>query len=229
MDNDDFLQIAIDGPAAAGKSTQARLLAEKLNGYYINTGDMYRALAYAALQAGIDPDKEPEKLVALLPEWELEYKTTEDKHLQLYFNNEPITQDKLRNPQVTAIVSQVARIPELREWMLDKQRRSRKLGLIIMEGRDIGTVVLPEAKFKFFITASPLERARRRLAQSEEVATNASLEQVAAELQKREDIDSKREVAPLIQAADAIKIITDGMNKEEVTEKLVAIIRKGLS
>ncbi|MDY0177200.1 MAG: (d)CMP kinase [Lentisphaeria bacterium] len=228
MNHDNFLQIAIDGPAAAGKSTQARMLAEKLGGYYINTGDMYRALAHAALQAGIDPEKNPEKLLALLPEWELEYQLDKENQPQLYFNGKPIAQDKLRNPQVTAIVSQVARIPQLREWMLDKQRRSRKLGLVIMEGRDIGSVVLPEAKFKFFITASPMERARRRLAQSSEVSSNASLEQVAEELQKRDFIDSNRELAPLRQADDAIKIVTDGMSKEEVSEMLADMVRKEL-
>jgi cytidylate kinase len=230
MNNPDLsYQVAIDGPAAAGKSTAARLLAEKLGGFYVNTGDMYRALAWAARQNGIDPEKNPEALTALLPGWELRYRLLDDRTLQLFFNGQPISQDKLRAPEVTAIVSQVARIPEVREWMLERQRECSSLGVIIMEGRDIGTVILPQAKFKFFITASPMERARRRLAQSGEVAADATLAKVAAEIEARDHIDSTRETAPLKPAPDAITLVTDGMNQEQVANHLAEIIKKSLT
>ncbi|NMA19700.1 MAG: (d)CMP kinase, partial [Lentisphaerae bacterium] len=193
------------------------------------TGDMYRALAWAARQNGIDPEKNPEALTALLPGWELRYRLLDDRTLQLFFNGQPIYQDKLRAPEVTAIVSQVARIPEVREWMLERQRECSSLGVIIMEGRDIGTVILPQAKFKFFITASPMERARRRLAQSGEVAADATLAKVAAEIEARDHIDSTRETAPLKPAPDAITLVTDGMNQEQVANHLAEIIKKSLT
>ncbi len=222
-------QIAIDGPAAAGKSTVAKLLAEKLGGFYVNTGDMYRALAWAARQNNLDPDRNPAALAALLPDWELEYRPQSDRSLQLFFNGEPISQEKLRAPQVTAIVSQVARIPQLRHWMLERQRQCEKLGIIVMEGRDIGTVIFPQARFKFFITASPLERARRRFAQSGEVAADATLAKVAAEIEARDHIDSTRETAPLKAAEDAITLVTDGMTQHQVADQLADIIEKSLT
>jgi cytidylate kinase len=221
-------QVAIDGPAAAGKSTVARLLAERLGGVYVNTGDMYRALAWGARQNNIDPEKNPAALIDKLPQWELHYRLQDNHLLQLFFNGEPIAQEKLRAPEVTAIVSQVARIPEVRQWMLERQRECRALGIIIMEGRDIGTVIFPMAKFKFFITASAMERARRRIAQSGEVAANATLEKVAAEIAMRDHIDSTRENAPLKAAEDAITVVTDGMIQQQVVEHLAKIIEKKL-
>jgi cytidylate kinase len=220
-----MIQIAIDGPAASGKSTAARALAERLGGYYVNTGDMYRTVAWAALQAGIDPDTDPEAVVAKLPEWDLRLQA-EGGVLQLILNDVPVQQAAIRAPEVAAVVSQVARIPEVRDWMLDRQRDCRHLGIIIMEGRDIGTVVLPDATCKFFITASPEERARRRLQQAGEVAPGATLASVAADIAERDRIDSTRAVAPLKPAADAEIFVTDGMEKEEVADLLIAAIKR---
>lgn len=220
-----MIQIAIDGPAASGKSTAARALAERLGGYYVNTGDMYRTVAWAALQAGIDPDTDPEAVVAKLPEWDLRLQA-EGGVLQLILNDVPVQQAAIRAPEVAAVVSQVARIPEVRDWMLDRQRDCRHLGIIIMEGRDIGTVVLPDATCKFFITASPEERARRRLQQAGEVAPGATLASVAADIAERDRIDSTRAVAPLKPADDAEIFVTDGMEKEEVAELLIAAIKR---
>ncbi|NMA41248.1 MAG: (d)CMP kinase [Lentisphaerae bacterium] len=219
------MQIAIDGPAASGKSTAARALAERLGGYYVNTGDMYRTVAWAALQAGIDPDTDPEAVVAKLPEWDLRLQA-EGGVLQLILNDVPVQQAAIRAPEVAAVVSQVARIPEVRDWMLDRQRDCRHLGIIIMEGRDIGTVVLPDATCKFFITASPEERARRRLQQAGEVAPGATLASVAADIAERDRIDSTRAVAPLKPADDAEIFVTDGMEKEEVADLLIAAIKR---
>jgi len=213
------LQIAIDGPAASGKSTAARGLAAALKGLYVNTGDMYRTLAWAALEAGVDPVTAPEKLVALLPGWELNYRQQSEGTLALVFNGKYVAQDDIRAPRVAEVVSYVAKIPEVRAWMTDRQRECARLDVpIVMEGRDIGTVILPNAPFKFFITATPEERARRRFAQSGEVSDGATLAKVAADIAERDRIDSTRPVAPLKPAEDAVTLVTDGMTREQVVE-----------
>ena len=215
-----FFQVAIDGPAASGKSTVAKLLAKRIGGYYINTGDMYRAVAWQALFHGVAP----EDVVKLLPSFDLRYRIV-DGVPTLFLNDAVVPHDAIRSPEVSAIVSQVAAVPAVREWMLDRQRECKEVGIVIMEGRDIGTVIFPQAKFKFFVTASPMERARRRLAQKGEVADGATLESVAADIAKRDEIDSTRAVAPLRPAEDAVTIMTDGISAEEVAELLAAAIR----
>ena len=215
-----FFQVAIDGPAASGKSTVAKLLAKRIGGYYINTGDMYRAVAWQALVHGVAP----EDVVKLLPSFDLRYRIV-DGVPTLFLNDAVVPHDAIRSPEVSAIVSQVAAVPAVREWMLDRQRECKEVGIVIMEGRDIGTVIFPQAKFKFFVTASPMERARRRLAQKGEVADGATLESVAADIARRDEIDSNRAVAPLRPAEDAVTIMTDGISAEEVAELLAAAIR----
>ena len=215
-----FFQVAIDGPAASGKSTVAKLLAKRIGGYYINTGDMYRAVAWQALVHGVAP----EDVVKLLPSFDLRYRIV-DGVPTLFLNDAVVPHDAIRSPEVSAIVSQVAAVPAVREWMLDRQRECKEVGIVIMEGRDIGTVIFPQAKFKFFVTASPMERARRRLAQKGEVADGATLESVAADIARRDEIDSTRAVAPLRPAEDAVTIMTDGISAEEVAELLAAAIR----
>ena len=208
------LQIAIDGPAASGKSTDARLLAARINGLYVNTGEMYRAVAGAAYNLGIDPTKNPQDLVKLLPKWTLEYRLDNEKNtLELFFNDKPVDHAFLRSKEVSDVVSPVAAIPEVRDWMLQKQRDCAKLPIIIMEGRDIQTVVLPDATYKFFITASPEERARRRL------------EEVAKQIKMRDHLDSTRPIAPLKPADDALIINTDNMTPDEVVDKMVEHMR----
>lgn len=219
-----FFQVAIDGPAASGKSTVARLLAKRIGGYYINTGDMYRAVSWVALQHGVDPVTNPAGVVKLLADCDLRYRIVDDVPT-LFLNNEVVPQEAIRSPEVSAIVSPVAAIPEVREWMLDRQRECKEVGIVIMEGRDIGTVIFPDAKFKFFVTASPMERARRRLAQKGEVAEGATLESVAADIARRDEIDSTRAVAPLRPAENAVTIMTDGITAEEVADLLATAIR----
>ena len=219
-----FFQVAIDGPAASGKSTVARLLAKRIGGYYINTGDMYRAVSWVARQHDVDPVANPAGVVALLADCDLRYRIV-DGVPTLFLNGSVVPQEAIRSPEVSAIVSPVAAIPEVREWMLDRQRECKEVGIVIMEGRDIGTVIFPDAKFKFFVTASPMERARRRLAQKGEVADGATLESVAADIARRDEIDSTRAVAPLRPAEDAVTIMTDGITAEEVADLLATAIR----
>ncbi len=220
------LQIAIDGPAASGKSTDAKLLSERINGLYVNTGLMYRAIAGAAYNLHIDPEKNPQELVKLLPQWTLEYRLdNENKKLELFFNDKPVDNAFLRSKEVSDVVSQVAAIPEVRDWMLQKQRDCAKLPIIIMEGRDIQTVVLPNATYKFFITASPEERARRRLKQGD-FKDGTTLKEVAEQIKLRDHLDSTRAVAPLKPAADSLVINTDNMTPDEVVDKMVEHMQK---
>jgi cytidylate kinase len=214
--------IAIDGPAASGKSTVARLVAERLGGFYINTGDMYRTIARAALDAGIDPRSDPDAAACLLSNLDLRYEAVGPGTVRLMLNGEPVKQADIRAPEVAQVVSFVARIPRVREWLKNRQRETRRLGTIVMEGRDIGTVILPDATHKFFLTATPEERARRRLAQKGETAEGATVASVAAEIAERDRIDSSRKVAPLRPAKDAIQIWSDNMTPEEVRDTMVA-------
>lgn len=221
----ELYQIAIDGPAAAGKSTVAKQAAKRVGGFYVNTGEMYRTIALACIREGIAPDDEAlvgEKLKT----WTMEFQDSGAGEIGIIFNGKPVVKSDLRLPEVAMASSQVAKIPAVREWMKTRQRDCRMLGTIIMEGRDICTVILPDATAKFFITATPEERARRRLAQSGEVADGATLKSVAEEIAARDLQDSTRAIAPLKPAEDAKVIVTDGMSAEEVTDLVVKIFEE---
>jgi CMP/dCMP kinase len=218
-------QIAIDGPAASGKSTVARRVAADLHAVYLNTGALYRAVARAALEAGIDPAGEPGTMVGLLSGLRLEYRLEPGATIILMLNGRPVAEGELRTPEVAQGASDVARLPGVRQWLLDRQRAAADLGLVVMEGRDIGTVVFPHARHKFFITASPEERARRRLAQTGEVAAGATLASVAAEIARRDWNDANRAVAPLRAAEDAILIDTTTLTIDEVVTRVLGMVR----
>jgi len=218
------VQIAIDGPAASGKSTVAKLVAAALGGFYINTGDMYRAVTRAALDAGIDADADPVAAVALLGKLDLRYRVVAGAPL-LHLNGEPVRQESIRGPKVAKVVSLVARIAGVRDWLRERQRETRELGIIVMEGRDIGTVIFPDAAHKFFMTASPEVRARRRMAQTGEVGDGATLASVAAEIAERDRIDTTRKVAPLRPAEDAVHIDTDPLTPQQVADVIVRRVR----
>ncbi len=223
------MQVAIDGPAAAGKSTVARLVAEKLGGIYINTGDMYRALTWIALQRGVDPETAPERVAAMLDNLRLDYRLADGAAPVLALDGHPLEPAAVRSPAVAAKVSFTARIPPVRDWLVERQRRAGQLGLVVMEGRDIGTVVFPGAKYKFFIEASPMVRARRRLAQPGEVVDSATLESVAAEIARRDELDRNRRISPLRPAADAEVIDTDHLTAAEVADLIVERVYVGES
>ncbi|MGN0867600.1 MAG: (d)CMP kinase [Oligosphaeraceae bacterium] len=226
MDSLPSFQIAIDGPAASGKSTVAKLLAQRLGGHYLSTGDLYRALSWKALSRNLQPETQPDQVVEMLQDTTLAYQLKEGAPV-LFLDGREVNLPELHAPRVAAVVSHVAKIPALREWLLQVQRDCRNLGIVIMEGRDIGTVIFPQAKFKFFVTATPLERARRRLAQKGEVPQGATLESVAADIARRDELDSTRKTAPLRPAEDAVLIQTDGMTPDQVADKLAGLVRQG--
>lgn len=213
--------IAIDGPAASGKSTVAALLAAKLHIPYINTGNMYRAITMYALDSGIDLETEctNEVFAPLLDTLKLSYIQTPAGDYELQLNGS-LPGSRLRSPEVAAFVSPVAALSIVRDWLKSLQRGCAELGLIVMEGRDIGTVIFPDAEFKFFLSATPEERARRRLAQAGETFTGATLESVARDIAERDKIDSSRAIAPLKPAADSEIVDTTKMTINEVTDYL---------
>lgn len=220
-------KIAIDGPAASGKSTVARLVAERLGGFCVNTGDLYRAVSWVALERGVDVARDTAGVTSLLSTLDLRYQVAGPGQLRLCLNGAPVPQELIRSAEVAAVVSLVARLPAVRLWLRDRQRECAALGTVVMEGRDIGTVILPDAPFKFYLTASAEERARRRLAQAGEVAPGATVSSVAAQISERDRIDSSREVAPLRTAPDAVTICTDGMTPAAVAARIVNAVLAG--
>ena len=204
--------VAIDGPAGAGKSTVAKKLAARLGIAYINTGSLYRALALAASRAGIDPGRELSK--DFLAAQRLEFRG------ETLFINGDAPGEALRSAECAANASLVSRQPTVRAFLLPVQRNAARDQWIVMEGRDIGTVIFPDAKVKFFVTASLEERAKRRLAQQGENAEGADLASVMADIRSRDERDAKRDTAPLRPADDAVMVDTTGMNIEQVVELL---------
>lgn len=209
--------IAIDGPAASGKSTIAKRIAEKLNIAYINTGSLYRAVALAALRAGRDLASLDR---AFLDSLRLEYGKRAAGAYELMLNG-AFPGQALRTPDVAAGASLVATQPAVREYLLGIQRNFAGKQRIVMEGRDIGTVIFPDAAFKFFVTASPEERARRRLAQSGETPDGASISEVAREIAARDKQDSERAIAPLKPAEDAIVIDTTDLSIDDAVHAIM--------
>ncbi len=220
------LVVAIDGPAASGKSTVARGLAAALNGTYINTGDMYRAVTWKLVEDGIDAASEPDRAADRTERMSVEYRVDADGVVRLYVDEEPVPAEKIRNPEITRRVSVVASIPRIRDYLVERQRHTRRLGRVVLEGRDIGTVVCPETPYKFFITASPKVRAQRRLAQKGETRPEDTVETVAAEIARRDELDSSRDVAPLKPADDAVVINTDNLDAEQTIREVMRCIEK---
>jgi cytidylate kinase (EC 2.7.4.14) len=224
---DSKFSIAIDGPAAAGKSTVAKLVAKQLNYLYIDTGAMYRALTWKALQTGTDPEDE-EALYRLLLQTDIRLEKMRDGLQQVYVDGKKVTED-IRLPDVTKHVSAVSRHETVRREMVRRQRKMASSGGVIMDGRDIGTVVLPDAEVKIFLKASVEERARRRHEENLRRGIPSSLEQIKEEIKRRDKIDTEREIAPLKKADDAVEIDTTSLTIEEVAERILQIVRGRLS
>lgn len=215
------LKIAIDGPASSGKSTIAKLLAEEFSLVYVDTGAMYRTLTYAALQKGISVEQE-DQLIKLLESIDISFERTEESQL-VYLNDQNVTKE-IRNNDVTGNVSMVASFKKVREELVGQQREIAKNQGVVMDGRDIGTVVLPNADIKIFLIASVDERAKRRHLENLEKGIESNLKKLKEEIRRRDKFDSNREFSPLKQADDAILLDTTSLSIEEVINKCKSII-----
>ena len=215
--------IAIDGPAGAGKSTAARRAAQRLDFIYVDTGAMYRTIALAVLRGHVDP-QDPEALQGVLDQVRIgiEYR---DGSQRMLLNGEDVS-DLIRTGEVSSQASVVAAIPAVREKLLNLQRDLASSADVIMDGRDIGTNILPDAQLKIYLTASVEVRARRRYLEMTEKGEDCSLEEIAKEIAERDERDMNRETAPLRQAEDAVFLDTSDMDLEQVTEKIVELARE---
>lgn len=219
------LSIAIDGPAAAGKSTVAKIIAEHYSYIYIDTGAMYRALTYKALENNIDLHDE-DKVADVLSTINIELLPTEEGQ-NVMVNEENVT-EIIRSNEVTNNVSIVAMHSKVREEMLKRQRQLAREGGVVMDGRDIGTHVLPNAELKIFLRASVEERAKRRHEENQKKGFSSNLEQLKQEIANRDKLDSEREVAPLRKADDAIEIDTTALSILDVVNKIKNYIEERL-
>ncbi len=218
-----FLVIAIDGPAGAGKSTVAQGLARRLGLSYVDSGASYRAAAILALENGIKPDDES-AVAQALNRAEIQF-SGDGEHPRVWLNGREVTAE-IRSPEVTLAASRVARLPAVREKLIALQRSLAASRGVVMEGRDIGTVVFPNASLKIFLDADPRERARRRLAQNRQEDAAATLEQTANEIQWRDQLDAQRKISPLVTAPDAYRIDSTGLTAEQVVERILALARE---
>lgn len=219
-----MISIAIDGPSGAGKSTLAKSLAEKLGYLYVDTGAIYRTIGLYMYEADIDP-KDEKKVMAALPEVEIALTHGEDGLQHMTLNDCDVT-EAIRLPHVSLCASAVSAHPGVREFLLEMQRELARTNNVIMDGRDIGTVVLPDAKVKIFLTATPEARATRRMKELEQRGTPQSFEEVLKDIQRRDYNDSHRAAAPLKQAEDAVLLDTTELNFQESEEALLSIIRE---
>ena len=215
------LSVAIDGPAGAGKSTIAKLIAKRFQLTYINTGAMYRAITYAAIKKDISPES-IEELCSMIDELTIEFKGE-----NLFLNDVDITDD-LCLPEIAQKVSLYASIPQIRKMLVKQQQRIAEKIDVIMDGRDIGTVVLKDAPFKFYLTASAEKRADRRYRELQQKGIEVSYNKILHDIEERDYIDMNRDIDPLRKAADAVEVDTSNMNIEEVVEKLSLIINSNL-
>ncbi|WP_267201853.1 (d)CMP kinase [Limosilactobacillus kribbianus] len=218
------IQVAIDGPASAGKSTVAKLVAKRFNYVYCDTGAMYRVVTLAALRAGLTMDQ-ADKIAELAKQIKIGFQPGEPEQ-RVFLNDDEVTQD-IRTAQIDNNVSAVAAIPAVRAEMTNQQRQIAANGGIVMDGRDIGTTVLPNAPVKIFMVATAHERARRRYVENKEkgIAT-ASLEDLQKEIELRDQKDSTRKVSPLTQAPDATRLDTTKLSIDEVVDAISEIIKK---
>ncbi|MGE5620104.1 MAG: (d)CMP kinase [Sphingomonadaceae bacterium] len=219
--------ICIDGPAASGKTTIARVLADELGFFYLDTGVLYRAVTWVAIERGIAPD-DGEGLAKLAEEMTIEVKPAPsgDPRQTVVLADGDDVSLAIRSPQVDANVSEVSAHPEVRLALIDVQRSVADKGGVILAGRDTGTVVWPEAEVKIFLVASDEERARRRQRQAEEQGTHLDFDTVLAELRRRDAYDSGRAVAPLKPAEDAVTVDTTDLTIEQVVEKVLDVVQR---
>ena len=218
-----MIKIAIDGPSGAGKSTVAKALAAKMGIVYVDTGALYRTVGYAAVSAGIST-KDAAAIEALLPSIKVDVRY-ENGTQCVYLNGENLG-DKIRRPDISMAASDVSAIPAVRAFLLDTQRDIAKRNSVVMDGRDIGTVILPDADVKIFMVASPEARAERRTRELAEKGIAANYEDVLREMKERDAQDSGRAIAPAIPAPDAVHLDNSGMTIEQSVEAVIVIIEQ---
>ena len=216
-------QIAIDGPSGAGKSTVAKALAARLGIVYVDTGALYRTVGYYVRTQGADPHSARE-VEALLPHIRLELRY-ENGAQQVYLNGEPMG-DRIRTPEMSMYASAVSAIPAVRTFLLETQRAIAREHSVVMDGRDIGTVILPDADVKIYLTASDECRARRRYEELRAKGMEVDYESVLSDMRERDRNDSSRAVAPAVAAKDAIVFDNSGMQPEECVSGLMTVISK---
>ena len=221
-----IINVAIDGPAGAGKSTISRAAAKEMGYIYIDTGALYRTVGLNAMRKGADVN-DPEAVVATITDdLKVELRFI-DGEQRMFLNDEDVS-DKIRTPEASSAASKVSAVPEVRKYLFDLQKNLAKSNNCIMDGRDIGTVVLPDAKVKIFLTASPEARAKRRYDELIEKGMDVKYEDVLADMIKRDYDDSHRAIAPLKQADDAILADTSGNTLEESIALIIKIIKDNI-
>lgn len=216
--------IAIDGPAGAGKSTLARSLAQKLGFLYVDTGAIYRTVALAVLRAGADP-KEPGQVIPLLDGLDIQMDYGPDGVQRMFLAGEDVSRE-IREHQVSGLASAVSAIPEVREFLLELQRKLARENNVVMDGRDIGTVVLPQADVKIFLTAAPEARAKRRLLELEQRGEAADFDAILRDIKDRDWQDEHRAIAPLKQAADAVLLDTTHLDLGQSMSQLLFLVKE---
>ena len=216
--------VAVDGPSGAGKSTLAKAVAKELRIMYVDTGAIYRVIGVAAQRRGIDP-KDEAAVVAMLPELDIGLRHGADGEQRMYLNGEDVSAE-IRLPEISMYASAVSALPPVRAFLLEMQRRFAREQSVIMDGRDIGTVVLPDAEVKIFLTASSAVRAKRRCLELEQRGTPKPYDEVLAEIEQRDYNDSHRAIAPLKQAEDAALVDTSELDFEQSKALMLKTIRE---
>lgn len=216
-----MLNIAIDGPSGAGKSTISKMLAKKLGIIYLDTGAMYRAVALYVSRKGVDVN-DRDKVVPLLSQIEIEFRGDGDEK-RIYLNGEDVSA-AIREHAVSKMASDVSKIKEVRLFLVEQQRAIAKKNDVVLDGRDITSFVLPDSKYKFFLTATPEERARRRYEELKAKGSDISYETVLADVNDRDYNDSHRDFAPLVQTEDAVLIDSTYLSTDEVIEVILRYV-----
>ena len=219
-----YKSIAIDGPAGAGKSTLARKLAKTMGFLYVDTGAIYRTVALKVLRENADP-ADPGQVIPLLEGLEIHMGYDSSGEQRMYLAGEDVS-EAIRRHEVSGAASKVSAIPEVRAFLLDYQRKQARENSVVMDGRDIGTVVLPGADVKIFLTAAPEARARRRLRELEQRGEAADFDAILHDIQERDYQDEHRPIAPLRQAEDAVLLDTTELNLEQSLSRLLALVKE---